>query len=376
MRGYLAGSGWKEYQQQRHGVRHRAAGRPAASRASCPSPSSRRPPRPRSAPTTRTSRSRRRRSCWAPSWPPRSATRRWPCTRFAADYAPRARHHHRRHQVRVRHRSTDKLILIDEVLTPDSSRFWPLDGYAPGNGPAQLRQAVRARLPRDPRLGQDGARPGAARRGGREDGREVPRGVAPRDARVTGGPPAPSGPGRDAAPGDPLGSARGRPLRGVPEAARYWQARYTSAGRVWGDDPSELARFTVARLRPLASPGLAVVDLGCGYGRDSIHLAAALGCRVHGIDPAPAAVAEATAAAPAGLHITFEAADAASLAAAVAPHLRRPLCLQRLPSAQAGRAPRVRRGRGAPRPPGRPAVPQHPGARRSPTLGCRRSGAR
>lgn len=27
---------------------------------------------------------------------------------------------------------TDELLLIDEVLTPDSSRFWPLDGYAPG----------------------------------------------------------------------------------------------------------------------------------------------------------------------------------------------------------------------------------------------------
>ena len=26
----------------------------------------------------------------------------------------------------------DQLILIDEALTPDSSRFWPLDGYAPG----------------------------------------------------------------------------------------------------------------------------------------------------------------------------------------------------------------------------------------------------
>ena len=25
-----------------------------------------------------------------------------------------------------------KLILIDEVLTPDSSRFWPMDTYAPG----------------------------------------------------------------------------------------------------------------------------------------------------------------------------------------------------------------------------------------------------
>jgi phosphoribosylaminoimidazole-succinocarboxamide synthase len=26
----------------------------------------------------------------------------------------------------------DKIILIDEVLTPDASRFWPLEGYAPG----------------------------------------------------------------------------------------------------------------------------------------------------------------------------------------------------------------------------------------------------
>lgn len=28
----------------------------------------------------------------------------------------------------------DQLLLIDEVLTPDSSRFWPLDQYAPGRG--------------------------------------------------------------------------------------------------------------------------------------------------------------------------------------------------------------------------------------------------
>ena len=26
----------------------------------------------------------------------------------------------------------DQIILIDEVLTPDSSRFWPMDTYAPG----------------------------------------------------------------------------------------------------------------------------------------------------------------------------------------------------------------------------------------------------
>lgn len=37
-----------------------------------------------------------------------------------------------------------KLILIDEVLTPDSSRFWPADQYAPGTGqPSFDKQFVR-----------------------------------------------------------------------------------------------------------------------------------------------------------------------------------------------------------------------------------------
>ena len=37
-----------------------------------------------------------------------------------------------------------ELILIDEVLTPDSSRFWPADGYKPGTGqPSFDKQFVR-----------------------------------------------------------------------------------------------------------------------------------------------------------------------------------------------------------------------------------------
>jgi len=27
------------------------------------------------------------------------------------------------------------LVLIDEAVTPDSSRFWPIDSYAPGSSP-------------------------------------------------------------------------------------------------------------------------------------------------------------------------------------------------------------------------------------------------
>jgi phosphoribosylaminoimidazole-succinocarboxamide synthase len=36
------------------------------------------------------------------------------------------------------------LILIDEVLTPDSSRFWPADGYRVGSSPPSFdKQFVR-----------------------------------------------------------------------------------------------------------------------------------------------------------------------------------------------------------------------------------------
>ena len=38
----------------------------------------------------------------------------------------------------------NQVILIDEVLTPDSSRFWPADQYAPGGAqPSFDKQFVR-----------------------------------------------------------------------------------------------------------------------------------------------------------------------------------------------------------------------------------------
>ncbi len=72
------------------------------------------------------------------------------------------------------------LTLMDEVLTPDSSRFWPADQYAEGVESAELRQAVRARLAgerahRRPAVEQEGAGAGAARRGDRADGGDLPR---------------------------------------------------------------------------------------------------------------------------------------------------------------------------------------------------------
>ena len=57
-----------------------------------------------------------------------------------------------------------KIILIDEVLTPDSSRFWPLDEYTPGKGqPSFDKQFLRdylssldwGKTPPPPRLPQE-----------------------------------------------------------------------------------------------------------------------------------------------------------------------------------------------------------------------------
>jgi phosphoribosylaminoimidazole-succinocarboxamide synthase len=46
-------------------------------------------------------------------------------------------------------RSEGKLVWIDEALTPDSSRFWPADGYAPGRAqPSFDKQFVRDYLER------------------------------------------------------------------------------------------------------------------------------------------------------------------------------------------------------------------------------------
>lgn len=47
------------------------------------------------------------------------------------------------------------LLLIDEVLTPDSSRFWPADGYAPGRGqPSFDKQPLRDWLDAERKAGR------------------------------------------------------------------------------------------------------------------------------------------------------------------------------------------------------------------------------
>ena len=86
-----------------------------------------------------------------------------------------------------------ELILIDEVGTPDSSRFWPADRLRAGRPAAELRQAVRPGLARHERLGSRAAAARAPRRGDRADRAEVPRGVRARDRREVGLVPAAHG---------------------------------------------------------------------------------------------------------------------------------------------------------------------------------------
>ena len=70
-----------------------------------------------------------------------------------------------------------EILVIDEMMTPDSSRYWPLDAYEVGTLAAVVRQAVRARLHGLDRLGPRAARAAHAGRGDREHARQVPRGL-------------------------------------------------------------------------------------------------------------------------------------------------------------------------------------------------------
>jgi phosphoribosylaminoimidazole-succinocarboxamide synthase len=142
VRGYIIGSGWKDYQA--NGPSAASSCRPACARpTSCRSRCSPRPPRPTWASMTKTSA--------LPKWKPhrRRTGRQDARHQHQAVHRRRrirghARHHHRRHQVRIRPRRQRRLHLMDEVLTADSSRFWPADSYAPGMSPPSFdKQFVR-----------------------------------------------------------------------------------------------------------------------------------------------------------------------------------------------------------------------------------------
>ena len=158
VRGYLAGSGWKDYQRDRLDVGPRAAGGAArvgpAARADLHAgdEGARRA-------TTRTStrdaggRARRRGAARARSSASRSSSTASPRSTRAARGIIIADT-----KFEFGLDADGRLVLADEAFTPDSSRFWPADEYEPGARAAVVRQAVRPRLLRDARLGQDRTR--------------------------------------------------------------------------------------------------------------------------------------------------------------------------------------------------------------------------
>lgn len=109
------------------------------------------------------------------------------------------------------------------------------------------------------------------------------------------------------------GASRQGPADGIPQSALHWERRYAAEGRLWGDEPSELARLAVARLRPCGPADLSVFDVGCGYGRDTRYLATELGCRVVGLDPSPAAISAARSARSPGLDVEYVLGDLVSV---------------------------------------------------------------
>ncbi len=66
----------------------------------------------------------------------------------------------------------------------------------------------------------------------------------------------------------------------------FWNDQYERCNKIWGDRPSELAFMAVSYLDKTAikTESLSVLDVACGYGRNTFYLHERLGCRVTGVD--------------------------------------------------------------------------------------------
>jgi len=86
------------------------------------------------------------------------------------------------------------------------------------------------------------------------------------------------------------------------EKKAIWDVIYSSDKKIWGEKPSELAVYAhnfIKQNRQLSSnPDLFILDLGCGYGRDSIFLAQNIQCHILGVDNSATAIEMARAALP------------------------------------------------------------------------------
>ena len=144
VRGYLAGSGWKDYRATRRGLRHRAAG--GAARVGAAAGADLHAGDEGAGPgTTRTSTREQAAELVGEERFARGRAR--PRSRSTA--SPRSTRSSAGSSSPTRSSSsgstpTGRLVLGDEALTPDSSRFWPADEYEPGGAqPSFDKQFVR-----------------------------------------------------------------------------------------------------------------------------------------------------------------------------------------------------------------------------------------
>ncbi len=174
VRGYLSGSGWKEYQATGevcgvvlpHGLQE-----------------SDRLPEPIFTPATKAEEGHdenisfeRMVGSWGPNWPRNSGAAAWRST-------PRAPSTRATRGILIADTKFefglvgDEVLLIDEVLTPDSSPLLARRPVRAGPRPAVVRQAVRPRLAHGDRLGQEQRAPSPTPGRGRENSRKVRGGV-------------------------------------------------------------------------------------------------------------------------------------------------------------------------------------------------------
>ncbi len=141
VRGYLAGSGWKEYRRQRTvcGI-HLPAGLTECAAL----------PEPIFTPATKAETGHDENISFATAEQIVGADIAAEARRLSLRLYATARDYARQRGILIADTKFEfgifngQLILIDEVLTPDSSRFWPADQYAPGRGqPSYDKQFVR-----------------------------------------------------------------------------------------------------------------------------------------------------------------------------------------------------------------------------------------
>ena len=93
-------------------------------------------------------------------------------------------------------------------------------------------------------------------------------------------------------PGD---KTEGDPSFGDPDHDSGWEEKFRESGRIWGDEPGELAKIALEYMKrhSLCTKHHLLADLGCGYGRDSLFIAAECQVRIYGIDSSATAIQEA-----------------------------------------------------------------------------------